>query len=159
MFRSTSTSKISAIMLRRTLAPLLVTLALLFLTACSAQTGATRPSLYDDLGGASGVAKMIDEIVSELHTDPKLADLFTETDDAYFKERLNEQICNLTGGGCEYTGLSMEEAHSGMDLSHAQFNDFVEACRHAMTRAGVSVGNQNRLLALLAPMHGQVIHQ
>lgn len=159
MFRSTSTSEMSATMLKRSLALLLVTLALWSLTACSAQSGKTRTSLYDDLGGASGVAGMIDEIVSELHTDPKLADLFVETDDAYFKERLNEQICNLTGGGCEYTGLSMEEAHSGMDLSHAQFNDFVEACRRAMTRAGISVGNQNRLLALLAPMHGQVIHQ
>lgn len=143
----------------RLLHPLLFCLLCVLLCSCAQRQGHTTASLYEDLGGASGVAHMIDEIVTELHTDPKLAELFTETDDAYFKERLNEQICNLTGGGCEYTGLSMEEAHSGMDLSHAQFNDFVEACRRAMTRAGVSVGNQNRLLALLAPMHGQVIHQ
>ncbi|WP_170113318.1 group I truncated hemoglobin [Ahniella affigens] len=146
-------------MLPRLIASLMLACTVLLFGACATQRVGTHTSLYDDLGGAAGVAHMVDEIVTELHTDPKLADLFTETDDAYFKERLNEQICNLTDGGCEYTGLSMEEAHSGMDLSHAQFNDFVEACRRAMTRAGVTVGNQNRLLALLAPMHGQVIHQ
>ena len=131
--------------------------ALLLLGACAHTE--QRSSLYQDLGGEQGVAQMIDEIVLELHADPKLADLFTETDDEYFKERLNEQICMLTGGGCEYTGLDMPEAHSGMDLSAAQFNDFVEACRRAMTRAGVPVGNQNRLLAILAPMRTDVIHQ
>jgi hemoglobin len=120
---------------------------------------AERPTLYADLGGQAGVARLVDEIVLELHADPKLADLFTETDDDYFKERLNEQVCMLTGGGCEYTGLEMAEAHSGMDLSAAQFNDFVEACRRAITRAGVTVGNQNRLLAILAPMREDVIHQ
>ncbi|MBK8283537.1 MAG: group 1 truncated hemoglobin [Ahniella sp.] len=141
---------------RWTSAGMLVCLAML-LNAC-AHT-ASRSTLYQDLGGERGVALMIDEIVVELHADPKLADLFTETDDDYFKERLNEQICMLTGGGCEYTGLDMPEAHSGMDLSAAQFNDFVEACRRAMTRAGVQVGNQNRLLAILAPMRADVIHQ
>lgn len=154
MFRSTSTSESFP---GRALPRLVLAGLVLLLAACAHSE--PRQTLYDDLGGQAGVARMIDEIVDELHADPKLADLFTETDDEYFKERLNEQVCMLTGGGCEYTGLEMTEAHSGMDLSAAQFNDFVEACRRAMTRAGVTVGNQNRLLAILAPMREDVIHQ
>ena len=72
---------------------------------------------------------------------------------------MREQICAISDGGCEYTGLSMEEAHSGMDLSEAEFNTFVDASRRAMTRAGFAIGVQNRLLARLAPMREDVIHQ
>ena len=92
---------------------------------------------------------------------PASAQRFAEyyTDDAYFKARLREQLCAISDGGCDYTGLDMVEAHSGMDLSEAQFNDFVDASRRAMTRAGFAIGVQNRLLARLAPMRGEVIHQ
>lgn len=157
MFRSMSTFDLCT-----RIALIVLMCVLLMLSGCASRDGTSAgggDTLYDALGGKTGVARMIDEIVVELHDDPKLADLFTETDDDYFKERLNEQICMLTDGGCEYTGLDMPEAHSGMDLSPAQFNDFVEACRRAMTRSGVSVGNQNRLLAILAPMREDVIHQ
>ena len=46
-----------------------------------------------------------------------------------------------------------------MDLSEAQFNDFVDASRRAMSKAGFAIGVQNRLLARLAPKRDEVIHQ
>ena len=132
------------------------TMMSLLLAACAT----TRESrLYDALGGEAGVAKLVDALVAEYHADAKIGFLFAETDDTYFKARLREQICQISDGDCEYTGLSMEEAHSGMDLSEAQFNDFVDASRRAMTGAGFAIGVQNRLLARLAPMRGEVIHQ
>lgn len=128
----------------------------LLLAACATTR---EPRLYDALGGETGVAKLVDALVAEYHADAKIGALFENTDDAYFKARLNEQLCQISDGGCDYTGLSMPEVHSGMDLSEAQFNAFVDASRRAMTRAGYSVGVQNRLLARLAPMRGDVIHQ
>jgi hemoglobin len=53
----------------------------------------------------------------------------------------------------------MSEAHSGMDLSAAQFNYFVEDTRIGMTRANLPIGAQNRLLARLARLREQVLHQ
>jgi hemoglobin len=135
---------------------ILGTMMSLLLAACATTR---EPRLYDALGGEAGVATLVDALVAEYHADAKIGFLFADTDDAYLKARLREQICQISDGGCEYTGLSMEEAHSGMDLSEAQFNDFVDASRRAMTRAGVAIGVQNRLLARLAPMRGEVIHQ
>ncbi len=114
--------------------------------------------LYDALGGAAGVERLVDALTAEYHSDANIAPLFAATDDAYFKARLREQVCMISDGDCEYTGLSMAEAHSGMDLSEAQFNDFVDVSRRAMTKAGFAIGVQNRLLARLAPMREQVIH-
>ncbi len=128
----------------------------LLLAACATSR---EPCLYDALGGDAGIEKLVDALVAEYHADAKIGFLFAETDDAYFKARLREQLCAISDGGCDYTGLDMVEAHSGMDLSEAQFNDFVDASRRAMTRAGFAIGVQNRLLARLAPMRGDVIHQ
>lgn len=116
-------------------------------------------SLYQALGAEPGVRRLVDEVVLELHGDSRINALFKETDDAYFKERLFEQICELSGGGCEYTGLSMEEAHSGMQLTETDFNYFVDDVRVGMTRAGISIAAQNRLLALFRPMHGDTLHK
>lgn len=132
------------------------TMMALLLAACATTR---EPRLYDALGGEAGVAKLVDALVAEVHADAKIGVLFAETDDAYFKARLREQLCAISDGGCDYTGLDMAEAHSGMDLSEAQFNDFVDAARRAMTAAGFAVGVQNRLLARLAPMRGDIIHQ
>ena len=128
----------------------------LLLAACATTR---EPRLYDALGGDAGVAKLVAALVAEYHADARIGVLFENTDDPYFKARLREQICRISDGGCDYTGLDMVEAHSGMDLSEAQFNDFVDASRRAMTRAGFAIGVQNRLLARLAPMRGEVIHQ
>ncbi len=134
----------------------LVCALLLLVVACSSNG---RSDLYQALGGESGVRRLVDEVVRELHADARISNLFKGTDDAYFKERLFEQFCELSGGGCTYTGLSMEEAHSGMQLTETDFNFFVEDTRIGMTRAGISIGAQNRLLALLRPMHGDTLQK
>ncbi len=134
-----------------------VLMMLCALLAACASSG--KDSLYQALGGEAGVRKLVDEVVLELHNDTRINALFKETDDAYFKERLFEQICELSGGGCEYTGLDMEEAHSGMALTATDFNYFVEDTRIGMTRAGISIGAQNRLLALFRPMHGDTLNK
>lgn len=140
---------------RITLASLLLALALL--AGCATQR--SDGSLYAALGGEAGVARLVDALIAEYHADPRIAPLFADTDDAYLHARLSEQICQLAGGGCDYTGLPMDEAHSGMGITEAEFSFFVEDSRNAMTRIGVPVPTQNRLLALLAPMRGDVIHQ
>lgn len=134
-------------------------LTLVFLALLAGCASSGRSSLFQSLGGESGVHRLVDEVVAKLHADTRINALFKDTDDAYFKDRLYEQICELSGGGCEYTGLSMEEAHSGMQLTETDFNAFVDDLRVGMTRAGVAIGAQNRLLALFQPMHGDTLHK
>ena len=43
-----------------------------------------------------------------------------------------EQLCAATGGPCTYTGRSMEEAHSGLNLTDADFDAFVDDLVRAM---------------------------
>ncbi len=137
--------------LKRTL---MLILAAGMISACAT----TRtPTLYDDLGGKAGVARLVDELIEKYRADSRINGLFNETNFEYFSERLNEYICLVADGGCEYTGLSMADAHSGMDIKEREFNYFVEDSQAAMTEVGISLGVQNRLLKVLARDHGDVI--
>lgn len=128
----------------------------LWLAACAS---APKSSLYQQLGGPAGVAKLVDAIIIEVKADERIGELFAETETEYFRERLIEQICMVADGPCEYTGLPMADAHSGMDISEREFNWFVEGVERAMSEAGLALPVQNRLLARLARMRAEVIRQ
>lgn len=135
-------------------------LMLLLVVALASGCATTRTqSLYEDLGGKAGVARLVDKLIEKYRADGRINGLFNDTNFEYFGERLNEYICVVTGGGCEYKGLSMEEAHSGMDIKEREFNYFVEDSQAAMTEVGIGVGVQNRLLEVLARDHVKVIRQ
>lgn len=134
----------------------LLTLALLSLCACASR-GA--PSLYQQLGGQHGVERAVDAMLVEIKSDPRIAHLFNETDFDYLRDRLVEQVCVVADGPCEYTGLSMEDAHSGMDISRSEFNWFVEDAERGLVNAGLPLPVRNRLLARMARMHGEIVGQ
>jgi hemoglobin len=116
-------------------------------------------ALFRALGGLDGINSLVDALIDEYRADDRINQLFQMTDFDYFKARLVEDICVKSGGECEYQGLSMEEAHSGMNISEAEFNWFVEDSRRAMEKVGLDVGTQNQLLAILARERETVIRQ
>lgn len=65
----------------------------------------------------------------------------------------------LSGGPCEYEGLGIVEAHSGMEITEAEFDIFVELVIDAMEFADIPHTAHNKLLALLAPMGEDIIYQ
>lgn len=118
-----------------------------------------KPSLHEQLGGDTGIARLVAATIAQAHADSRIGELFAETDDAYFAARLSEFICRIADGPCEYTGLPMPDAHSGMDISEREFNYFVEDLERAMVATGLPLAVRNRLLARLAQLRYEVIRQ
>ncbi len=58
-----------------------------------------------------------------------------------------------------YEGPDMVEVHSGMEITEAEFDIFVEIIIDAMELAEISYSARNKLLALLAPMREDIIYQ
>jgi hemoglobin len=121
--------------------------------------GAKGDALYRALGGTDGITKVVDAALAEIHGDLRINIFFEKTDMADLRRLLIEQICAATGGPCEYTGRSMEEAHSGLNLSDADFDAFVEDLVHALDSVKVPKELQKQLLDLLGPMRPQVVGQ
>src|SRR5688572_26207639 len=55
-------------------------------------------TLYDRLGGTSGVSSLVDDLVKRASEDSRINAFFTGTDTAALKKHLTDQICALSGG-------------------------------------------------------------
>ena len=137
-----------------------VAIAVLLLGLGGAGNSASAATaLYEQLGGEAGVVAIVDQFLSKLADDQRINHFFLDTNLKRFREKLIEQFCSLSGGPCTYTGDSMQQSHAGMGVGHAHFNALVEDLIEAMEHCKVATGAQNRLLALLAPMHQDVIEK
>jgi hemoglobin len=73
------------------------------------------------------------------------------------KRLLAEQICDLSGGPCHYSGDSMREVHAGHHISEAEFYGMVADLRVVLKQRNVGQRATNQLLRLLAPMKRDVV--
>lgn len=119
---------------------------------------ATAPAgLYQALGEKAGITRLMDDFVNRVVKDPRIGAHFKDVNPAALKESLTDQICQLSGGPCQYEGADMKSAHADMDINKGHFNALVEVLQTAMDAQGIPFAQQNRLLALLAPMHRDII--
>lgn len=114
-------------------------------------------TLYADMGGKAGIDRMVDEVEKVYLADPRIKDIFSESNMERLNAKLKEDFCMVAGGPCIYTGHSMEAAHKGLHLTNANFNALVEDLQTAMDTCGIAFATQNRFLARLAPMQHQVV--
>ncbi|WP_228517540.1 group I truncated hemoglobin [Aliidiomarina indica] len=122
-----------------------------------ASPSAQANSLYQELGERAGIEILMEDLLLYVAEDRRISHHFVDIDILRLHEKLSEQICELAGGPCVYTGDDMVTSHTGMELTNTDFNALVEALQKAMDDRDISVGAQNRLLALLAPMHGDIV--
>jgi hemoglobin len=135
---------------------LLIIALLLALSAC-AQQPPKDDSLYSALGEQAGIEAVVEGMLLKIASDTRIVQHFEDVDIQRLRDKLVEQFCMEAGGPCTYTGDSMEESHTGLDLTPSDFNALVENLQAAMTDQGVAITTQNRLLARLAPMREQII--
>ncbi len=127
----------------------------MLLSGCASQP----ESLYSELGGEGKVSEIVNNFVTEIEYDPVILAYFEGSDIDRFIAKFEEQICMVSGGGCEYTGDTMEQVHGGMDINEKDFNRTVDLLINAMNKANVPHPLQNRLLSKLAPMRGQMLYR
>jgi len=135
----------------------------LSLAACQAFTHsaiqAQDDSLYKNLGELEGITKIIDIFIYEIGETDEVLHHFEDSDIDRFREKQIEHLCLLSGGPCEYTGDEMLEVHQGMNITQADFTAITNALIRALDEVGVSIGDRNRLLAIIASMHAEVVYQ
>nr|WP_284409126.1 group 1 truncated hemoglobin [Acidovorax sp. SUPP3334] len=113
--------------------------------------------LFDALGGQPGIARIMNGLVDRAFKDARIGHLFKETKPQALKDSLTNQVCLLAGGPCRYEGADMKSAHADLEIRKRDFNVLVELLQDSMDEQGVAFTQQGRLLALLAPMHRDVI--
>ena len=135
----------------------LITLTIALLGFLTGAANAADDSLYKAFGEKAGIATLMTDFVGRLKTDAQIGRYFKDTKASALAESLTGQICQVAGGPCEYEGAPMKQAHQDLEVDRAAFNRLVEVLQDAMNAKGIAFGDQNRLLARLAPLHRDII--
>lgn len=120
---------------------------------------AAANQLYHELGGQPTVERITHELLDRILVNEKISFLFEDTNREELHEKIVNQICMETGGPCDYEGLDMIEAHSGMDIKYSEFDVFVSDFIDAMKAAEVPYRLQNRVLVVFAPMREDITYE
>ena len=118
---------------------------------------AADDDLYNAFGGKAGLAALLDDFVDRLVVDARTKPFFEHANLDNLKSQLTDQLCSLSGGPCQYGGQDMKTAHQGMGVRTSHFNALVEVLQQSMDAKKIPFPVQNRMLALLAPMHRDII--
>lgn len=113
--------------------------------------------LYRALGGQPGIDALVGAFHTRLLADARVAPFFEGSDAQRFKTELALEFCQVSGGPCS-RARNHRRLHSGMDITRAHFNAVVEVLQHTLDVQGVPFGVQGRLLAVLAPMHRDIVN-
>lgn len=125
-------------------------------TACATPA---KPTLYQQLGGEVAISKLVDGLLVKIEHDPRIVHHFKDTDITRFRSKLIEQLCQISDGPCQYTGSSMQESHTGFQITAADFDRLVQHLIDVMTELDIPLAAQNDLLARLAPMYKEVTYR
>jgi len=131
--------------------------SLLMAGPSSAQTAPQNDLLYQSFGEKPGLTALMDDFMTRLLADPRTGPYFKPANQQHIKEQLVEQFCALSGGPCVYKGADMKTSHAELDIKKSDFNALVEVLQHSMDAKGIAFSQQNKMLALLAPMHRDII--
>ena len=118
---------------------------------------AATASLYERLGGEPVVAAVAADVIDRTATSHALGRSFQGSKLDRIKQLLAEQICDLSGGPCRYSGDPMREVHAGHEITQAEFYGMVEVLRSVLRDHHVGLRERNELIALLAPMERDVV--
>lgn len=130
----------------------------LVLSGCQSIHNEPGNTLYQQLGERSGIADVVEDLLYLIVADERINHQFKGINVAQFHRNLTDQLCQLSGGPCTYSGREIRELHADMGITNTQFNALAENLILAMEKNQVPTAAQNRLIKQLLPMYPDIRH-
>jgi hemoglobin len=88
-------------------------------------------TLYDRLGGTTGITTIVDAVVEAHMNNPEINQRFLPLKEqpeklAEIKKHTIDFFCAGSGGPANYIGKDMVAAHTGMNITHAEYMHVVD---------------------------------
>jgi hemoglobin len=114
-------------------------------------------SLYDRLGSGDAINAITESWVARVGGDDRANGKFARTDIGRLKKEVADQLCEVTGGPCTYTGRSMRTTHDGMEVTAGEFEVVMQHLEAALDELNVPKTEQDELTGLLRPMRDDIV--
>ncbi|MGM0785270.1 group I truncated hemoglobin [Billgrantia gudaonensis] len=120
-------------------------------------------TLYERLGGESGIAALVDDIVEAHMQNPTIQARYlpTRDDPVHFEElkgHLRDFLSAGSGGPAEYRGRSMPEAHRGMNIGEAEYMAVTDDILAVLDRHGVDPQTRQEMLGIAYSLKDEIMH-
>lgn len=120
-------------------------------------------SLFERLGGSRGIERIVDEVASRHLENPVIAARFRPYLEPPQKlEALKEHLARFlemgSGGPQRYAGRDMKTAHTGMNISPAEYMAAVDDILAALAHVGIDPQTRNDVLAISWSLKGDIVH-
>ncbi len=134
-----------------------VGLLLLLLVSNVSMSGSDEASLYQRIGGQTGVTTVVDNFLANVVDDNQINIRFANADMGKLRQLLIDQVCEATGGPCTYKGKTMLDAHKGMGVTKEEFESIAAHFSSAMVKASVDAQDQATIMGVLAGMYDDIV--
>lgn len=115
-------------------------------------------TLYQRLGGATGIAALVDDVMAAHMSNPIVKTRFENIKDLdRAKKMAREFFCVGSGGPETYTGKDMLTAHKGMNISEQEYLAVTDDIVNAMVKHGLSEDTKKDVIAILYSLKDQII--
>ena len=115
-------------------------------------------TLYQRLGGADGIARIVDDFVAAHLQNPVVKSRFEYIKDMGHAKRMAREFFSAGAGGPEpYTGKDMLTAHKGMNISEQEYMAAMDDIIGAMDKQKIDEGSKNDVIAILYSLKDNII--
>jgi hemoglobin len=101
-------------------------------------------TLYQQIGGAAGIARLVEIFYSKVLADPELSGFFANVEMAKLRRMQAELFSAALGGPQRYSGRSMVEAHRHLQIGLHDYQRFVRHLFETLDAAGFGLTDQER---------------
>ena len=120
-------------------------------------------SLYDRLGGAKGIAVIVDDIVEAHMNNPTIKARFVPYREqaeqlSAVKQHLRDFLGAGSGGQESYTGRSMPDAHRGMNISDGEYMAAIDDIMTTLQKHNIDEQTQKDVLAISYSLKSEIVH-
>lgn len=120
-------------------------------------------TLYDRLGRAEGISRLVDDIVAAHMSNPAIKSRFLPYQSEpekleTVKQHLRTFLSAGTGGPGQYEGRSMPEAHKGMNISEHEYMAALDDIMGALRKNGIDEASRKDILAIAYSLKEEIVH-
>jgi hemoglobin len=120
--------------------------------------------LFDRLGGAAGISKIVDAVVEAHMNNPAVSARFLPYREqperlAVIKKHTVDFFCAGSGGAVTYLGRDMVTTHKGMDITPAEYIHVVDDIMLVLDEHKIDETSKKDVLSVLWSLKGMIIGQ
>jgi len=124
---------------------------------------ATQLSLYERLGGVYNIAVVVDDLINRVMSDarlnanPAVNEAHHKVPPPGFKYLVTEMVCWASGGPQKYSGRSMRDSHSHLNITPKEWEAFMDDLQQTLDRFQVPAAEQGELRAIVQSTYGDIV--